>query len=166
MTLTLPGNPYALFVDNKVTFVVNMDTYDKDAIAEILTRFEYDFAVPCSDFDRVLFTGEEFLAPDHIKTLGFYKNWIYNVEQRKWEPPYPKPKLTEEEWDEKTFYSWDDERIEWALTPFSEEELNTLTVEQRKSIALDLPKTFTSSDGISQVYTGSCCSTKEPINAN
>jgi hypothetical protein len=166
MTSKLPNNPYALFVDNKVTYIVNMGTYDQEVIDEALSRFEYDFALPCDNFERVLFTGEEFLAPDHIKPLGVYKNWIYNVEERKWEPPYPKPKILAEDWDGNTYYAWDDERIEWALTTFSGVELSQLNYEQLKSIALDLPKVINSPLGVPQVYTGTCCSTKETINAN
>ena len=129
-TPLLPGNPYALFKDNKVFLVTYVNSYVESEVQDFLSQFEYDLALPCDNFGRALFIGEEYISDTHVKTIPFYKSWSYNVEKRIWEPPYPKPEIDLTTWDKKTQYIWDDFSEEWVLEDISKEDLEFFSEEE------------------------------------
>lgn len=45
-----------------------------------------------------------------------YPSWTLNTETYLWEPPVPKPELTEEQRDGGSSYEWNEETQEWELT--------------------------------------------------
>lgn len=44
-----------------------------------------------------------------------YESWILNEDTMRWEPPIPRPELTQENVDSKSFYQWDEESKQWVL---------------------------------------------------
>jgi hypothetical protein len=48
-----------------------------------------------------------------------YLSWILNTETYEWDPPVPKPELTEEQIESGNYYEWNEENIEWELKTMS-----------------------------------------------
>jgi hypothetical protein len=44
-----------------------------------------------------------------------YPSWTLNTETYEWEPPTPKPELTEEQKSNESYYEWNEETQEWDL---------------------------------------------------
>ena len=45
-----------------------------------------------------------------------YPSWSLNTEIYDWDPPVPKPELTEEQNESGSYYEWNEETQEWELT--------------------------------------------------
>jgi hypothetical protein len=47
-----------------------------------------------------------------------YASWLLNTDTCMWEPPTPKPELTEEQIAEgQAYYNWDEDSLSWVLVP-------------------------------------------------
>ena len=46
-----------------------------------------------------------------------YPSWLLNGETFEWDPPVPKPELTQEEIDNFCYYMWDENNLTWELFP-------------------------------------------------
>ena len=44
-----------------------------------------------------------------------FDSWTLNTETYVWDPPTPKPELTEEQRDGESYYEWNEETQEWEL---------------------------------------------------
>jgi hypothetical protein len=44
-----------------------------------------------------------------------YSSWTLNTETYEWDPPTPKPELTEEQKESGSYYEWNEETQEWEL---------------------------------------------------
>lgn len=42
-------------------------------------------------------------------------SWTLNTETYEWDPPTPKPELTEEQKESGNYYEWDEDNLEWLL---------------------------------------------------
>ena len=54
-------------------------------------------------------TRDAFISPKP------YKSWILNETTCQWEAPVAKPELTQEQIDNKSYYSWNEETKQWDL---------------------------------------------------
>lgn len=48
-----------------------------------------------------------------------YPSWVLNEETAQWEAPTPMPLLSEQEADEKKFYTWNEDIQNWELKQFA-----------------------------------------------
>lgn len=44
-----------------------------------------------------------------------YPSWSLNEETFEWDPPVPKPELTQEEMDNFCYYMWEEDNLNWKL---------------------------------------------------
>jgi hypothetical protein len=44
-----------------------------------------------------------------------YPSWVLNTKKDNWEPPITRPTITEEQIEQKYYYEWNEEVINWDL---------------------------------------------------
>jgi hypothetical protein len=44
-----------------------------------------------------------------------YSSWVLNTETYEWYSPIPEPELTEEQIEQRYYYEWNEENLEWDL---------------------------------------------------
>ena len=116
------ANPYALIKGDVCTHVVAMQDFNENQIKEILSKYEYDEAIPFSEHGREIMVGyvrhED--RKDRFVIKRPYKSWIYNFDVDLWLPPIPPP---EQDLNGTSFlYIWNEEDQAWVKCDTCPEE--------------------------------------------
>lgn len=121
---TIPGNPYALLVNNVVSEVIYMQDRSAEEIEQYLKSFTYDEFINCSEYGEDLSIGQERIGSFFVFEKP-YPSWELDMETGYWNPPIPAPTNTEFQ------YAWNESTLSWDVcVPCTEENSssNSLTL--------------------------------------
>jgi len=67
---------------------------------------------------RYRYAGIEMIYDENLDIFlppKIYQSWILNHETYDWGPPIPEPELTEEQKNQRGYYEWNEDIVDWEL---------------------------------------------------
>lgn len=67
---------------------------------------------------RYRYAGIEMIYDENLDVFlppKIYQSWILNPETYDWDPPIPEPELTEEQKNQRGYYEWNEDIVDWEL---------------------------------------------------
>lgn len=102
----LPGNPYALIVNNVIEHVVAMQEYDQKEIERVLALYKYDYFLDVAKDIGYEVTCGQMLVDGVWIDEQVHADWVLDTETRRWVPPVEYP-------DDGRRYMWNEEIHDW-----------------------------------------------------